>query len=272
MIALFAFFLDETYSETLLARKTARLRKETGNPALRSKLDSGLAVRDAFKLAISRPLKMLFLSPIVLIMSVVMAITYSYVYLLFTTITEVFEGQYGFGDGIVGLTYLGIGIGMFAGVVIFGIASDKHMKSIKAAGKEMRPEDRLPLLVPGSFCVPIGLLIYGWSARYNVFWFVPIFGTAFVGIGNMGTIVSCTGPLPLWTTLTRSVYRCPARPTSSTPSRCTPRAPSRPRPSCAPSSARCCPSPARPCTRRWDWGGETRCWPLSRWRLCLSRF
>ena len=38
---------------------------------------------------------MLFLSPIVLILSLMMAFTYGILYLLFTTITEVFEGKYG---------------------------------------------------------------------------------------------------------------------------------------------------------------------------------
>jgi hypothetical protein len=43
----------------------------------------------------------------------------------------------------------------------------------------MKPEDRLPLLIPGVFCVPVGLFIYGWTAKYHIFWFVPIFGTKF---------------------------------------------------------------------------------------------
>lgn len=58
---------------------------------------------------------MLVMSPIVAMMSLFMAIIYGYLYLLFTTLTEVFEGNYGFSPGAVGLTYLGIGIGMFVG-------------------------------------------------------------------------------------------------------------------------------------------------------------
>ena len=33
--------------------------------------------------------------------------------------------------------------------------------------------------------MPIGLLIYGWSAQYSVFWIVPIIGTALVGMGML---------------------------------------------------------------------------------------
>ncbi len=77
-----------------------------------------------------------------------MALVYGYLYLLFTTITEVFEGEYGFSPGSVGLTYLGIGIGCLLGVGIFGVASDKILKHMSAKGA-MKPEYRLPPMIPG---------------------------------------------------------------------------------------------------------------------------
>ena len=138
----------ETYPTVLLERKANRLRKETGNPKLKSKLASKLAYKDYFKLAIERPARLLVGSPIVLFTSVYVAIIYSYLYLLFTTITEVYESIYHFSPGIVGLTYLGFGIGCFLAVVIFGFASDRILKRMSAKG-EMKPEYRLPALIPG---------------------------------------------------------------------------------------------------------------------------
>ena len=100
-------------------------------------------------------MKLLCLSPIVLALSTFMAVVYGYLYLLFTTITQVFEGTYGFSAGNVGLTYLGIGSGSFIGLFIFGMASDRIMKAKSAAG-EMKPEYRLPPMIPGAWVVPIG--------------------------------------------------------------------------------------------------------------------
>lgn len=57
-------FLRETYAAVILERKVRRLRKETGNPLLRSKLDVGLSSADYFKKGIIRPLKMIAFSPI----------------------------------------------------------------------------------------------------------------------------------------------------------------------------------------------------------------
>ncbi|KAA6407354.1 MAG: MFS general substrate transporter [Lasallia pustulata] len=187
--SLFAIFaLRETYPPVLLERKASRLRKETGNASLRSKLDSGLSPRDFFKRSIVRPARMLIFSPIVLAMSVFMAVVYGYMYLLFTTITEVFEDGYHFSQGTVGLTYLGLGVGMIVGLITFGFASDRIVKKKSAKG-EMKPEYRLPPMIPGAFFIPAGLFWYGWSAQYRVHWISPIMGTSFVGIGMLATFM-----------------------------------------------------------------------------------
>ena len=183
------FILRESYAPTLLERKAARLRKEAGNQALRSKHDNGMMPAALFKHSIVRPMKMLLCSPIVLLLSIFMAIVYGYLYLLFTTITFVFESIYGFSAGVVGLTFLGIGVGMFAGLVVFGFGSDLIMRRAAARGV-MKPEHRIPPMIPGAFFVPLGLFLYGWSAEKHVFWFVPILGSSFVGAGLIGTFVS----------------------------------------------------------------------------------
>ena len=180
--------MRETYEPVLLQRHVNKLKQETGNQNLRSMLDSGISPKEYFRRAIIRPTKMLFLSPIVATLSVYMAIVYGYLYLLFTTLTLVFERDYGFSQGTVGLTYLGIGLGSFLGLMTFGFASDRIVKKMSAKG-EMKPEYRLPPLVPGSFCVPIGLFLYGWSVQKHLHWIVPIIGTAIVGLGLLAAFM-----------------------------------------------------------------------------------
>lgn len=186
-----AIILRESYTPVILEKKARRLRKETGNDALRSKLDRGLTPGKAFSMAIVRPVKLLFLSPIVLILSTLMAVVYGYLYLLFSTITIVFEFQYGFSQGTVGLSYIGIGVGMFIGLAIFGTLSDRILKA-KAGSGEMKPEYRLPVMFPGAVAIPIGLFLYGWTAQYGVHWIAPIIGTGFVGLGLIGTFMPIT--------------------------------------------------------------------------------
>lgn len=157
---------------------------------LRSKLDKGLPPREVFLRAIVRPTKMLLFSPICFLLSLYMAIVYGYLYLLFTTITALFQREYGFSQGSSGLAFLGIGIGMLLGLVVFGATSDKLVGFLaKKNGTERKPEYRLPMLMIGATIVPIGLLWYGWSAQYRLHYIMPIVGTGFVGAGLLATFM-----------------------------------------------------------------------------------
>jgi hypothetical protein len=99
--------MSETSGTIILERKAKRLRAETGNDKLVSKLDSGLTPAELFKFSIVRPTKMLFRSTICFAICLYMAITYAYLYILFTTFTAVFSTQYGWHGGILGLSFLG---------------------------------------------------------------------------------------------------------------------------------------------------------------------
>jgi hypothetical protein len=181
----------ESYALILLERKAARLRRETGNPNLRSKYDNGISPAEYFKRSLKRPMKMLIFCPTILALGLVMSLAYSYFYLLFTTFTSVFEETYHFAPNVVGLSYLGTGIGYLIGQFTYARLGDLILKKMAAKrGGELRPEYRLPLCCLGAFSIPIGFFWYGWSAQAKVFWIVPIIGTAFAGFGTSLLFVS----------------------------------------------------------------------------------
>lgn len=185
------FSLRESYAYVILDRKASRLRKETGNPNLRSVLDTGRSPKELFLFSIVRPTKMLFLSPIVFLLSLYTAVIYGYLYLLFTTMTEVFEMQYGFSQGSVGLAYLGIGIGSLLGLFVLGAISDRLLQRLtKSNGGVSKPEYRLPPMFVGSWLIPLALFWYGWTAEKKDAWILPIIGTGFLGVGMIITFVS----------------------------------------------------------------------------------
>lgn len=182
--------MQETYSPVLLERETQKLRKSTGDPNYRSKMAIPGTPGQLLIRAFIRPTKMTIRSPTVALFTLYMSVVYGYMYLLFTTITEVYEYSYGFSTGIAGLSFLGIGIGMMTGLVAFGATSDRRIRNIKAKGKEAPAEVRLEALVPAAIFVPIGLFWYGWSADKQIHWIMPIIGTGFVGLGVIGMFVS----------------------------------------------------------------------------------
>jgi MFS family permease len=184
-ITIMAFlFMRETYAYTILENKTKRLRKETGNPKLRSALDKGTTTKELFSLAMVRPTKMLLFAPIVSLLSLYMALVYGYLYLLFTAMPTLFEGEYHFSRGSVGLSYLGIGTGSILGLVIAGATSDPLVRYLaKRNGGDVKPEYRLPFMFIACLIIPAGLFLFGWSAEKKTHWILPIIGTSFLGCG-----------------------------------------------------------------------------------------
>ncbi|KAH7012469.1 major facilitator superfamily domain-containing protein [Microdochium trichocladiopsis] len=106
--ALCVDFLRETYAPVILRRRAARRRKEQGQPA---KVESLPMKEVAARMAstITRPLRLLVFSPIVLFLSLSAAFAFELLLLLFTGFAIVFKGQYGWSTGISGLAYVELG-------------------------------------------------------------------------------------------------------------------------------------------------------------------
>ena len=170
----------------LLGWKAARLRKETGNAALVSKMDRGLTPRQLFLRAIIRPTKLLIMSPIVLLLSLLCAFVFGLLFILFTTFPTVFEEQYHFSTGVSGLSYLGVGIGMAVSLAVFATVSDKLQRAL---GDSPTPEGRLKPMVWIMPAVPVGIFWYGWAAEKQTHWIVPIIGTSVFGFGFLWVIM-----------------------------------------------------------------------------------
>lgn len=180
----------ETYAAVLIRRKTERLSKELGRTDLRSAYEPNVervSVASAMKVGLKRPILLLVKSPIVLLLSLYMAIVYGLLYLFFTTIPSVFENQYGFSTGLSGLAYLGIGLGFGIGLVLYGVTNDRVvLKLTQRNGGKYEPEMRLPAMIMFACLLPISFFWYGWTVDKDVHWIVPIIGMMPFGIGMMG--------------------------------------------------------------------------------------
>ncbi|KAK6222631.1 hypothetical protein LQW54_000811 [Pestalotiopsis sp. IQ-011] len=195
-----AAFLRETYAAVILERKAARLRKQTKNTGYRSQMDRNMNVKQLFLRAIVRPCKILVFSPIVSALSLYMGVVYGYQYLLFSTFTKAFQAQYGFSTSIVGLTFLGLGVGNLIGLAVVSSLSEKLLRERSKVTEanpdgERKPEARLIPLEWSSLTLPAGLFLYGWTMQYQVHWVVPLIGTAIYGFGQLAVFLCITSYL-----------------------------------------------------------------------------
>jgi len=190
--------MRETYGPIVLERKVTRLRKTTGNMELQAKGYVKVSPFVHLGRGLSRPMKLLIFSPVVLLLSIYVAFIFGLMFLCFSTYSAVFINQYHFAVGVSGLTYLGQGIGMIIGLILFAILSDRILKARAATehNGEMTPEERLPLMVYFSPIIPIGFFWYGWTAQKKVQWMAPIIGTSFIGLGNLFVMVSTSCSCP----------------------------------------------------------------------------
>ena len=159
----------ETNPRVIIKWKVKRLQKELNRPDLRSCYDDNDArthtPRQILMNGILRPLKMLFLSPIVFLLSLYMAVVYGLLYLLFTTITQVFSETYKWQPDICGLAYIGLGVGFVGGIIVVAKISDATVvRMTKANNGVFEPEMRLPACIFFSCWVPITFFWYGWTA------------------------------------------------------------------------------------------------------------
>lgn len=100
----FAVF-RETYRVKILQRKAMRLRKETGNANFQSPQPEKTRLIGT----LVQPMRMLFSSVIVFVISFYTALTYGISYVILTTFAEIMQKTYGFGEGPLGLLFLGRG-------------------------------------------------------------------------------------------------------------------------------------------------------------------
>lgn len=110
---LFFITYRETYRVRILELKASHLRKKTGNQLLRSKYEfekGDLSKSRVLWKVILRPLKLLIFSPVVLLVGVCSAVGMSFVYVLITSLPEIYGKRYHMNKSVIGLTYWGIGV------------------------------------------------------------------------------------------------------------------------------------------------------------------
>ncbi|KAH0338792.1 putative caffeine resistance protein 5, partial [Aureobasidium melanogenum] len=192
-------FLPETSANNLLVRRTKRLRKLTGNQNLRCEAElmgEDMSVKDIVIMSLVRPFTLNFTEGIVFALNLYIALIYGLLYVWFESFVIVFIDIYGFNLGEEGLAYLGILIGAFAILPPFFLYLYKVLEPQFDDNGDLKPEKRLPPACVGAFMIPVCLFWFGWSARADIHWIMPIIGSAFFSMGSVLLFNSVLNYLP----------------------------------------------------------------------------
>lgn len=179
------FFLPETYPPVVLVEKAAEMRRRTLNWGIHARQEEiEVDFRELVTKNFSRPLRILFTEPIVLLLSLYMAFIYGLLYLFLTAYPIVFQQIHGMNPGVGGLPYFGMVIGMlFAGLFII-LQQPSYNRKLAANNNIPVPEWRLMPVIVGGVAFSGGLFWFGWSGyRSDIHWIVPTLSGLLSGFG-----------------------------------------------------------------------------------------
>ena len=179
------FIIPETYAPVLHQQRAARLRQETGNWALHALLDENRpTAKDIMWKYLLRPVQMLFLEPILLLITLYLAVIYGILYLFFEAFPVSFQEVRGWTNkGVAGLPFIGILVGMLLGVIlIIYQTKTRFARKLEKHGQAV-PEERLVPMMIASVLLPAGLFWFGWTSNPHVSWVPQVIGSVPIGMG-----------------------------------------------------------------------------------------
>ena len=110
------------------------------------------------------PSEMIVTEPILLLMSLYIALIYGLLYAFFFSFPVVFGEDYRWNDGLVGVTFCSVLIGLGLALFVTPRIERDYLRRAEAKGGHADPEDRLVGMMLGCWFVPISMFIFGWTS------------------------------------------------------------------------------------------------------------
>ena len=181
--------VPETYGPVLLRKTAKSLTRKTGK-VYTSALElnnGGVKASEIFSKTLKRPWVLLFWEPIVLIASVYLSIVYATIYMFLGAFPIVYQQERGWSEGVGGLAFLGLAVGMLIGLVYTILDNKRYAK----LGKAATPETRLPPGMLGAVALPVGMFAFAWTSYPSIHWSVSIILSAPFGFGSVLIFMAC---------------------------------------------------------------------------------
>jgi hypothetical protein len=128
---------------------------------------------------------MLVREPILVLVSLYLALVYGILYLFFEAYPISFQQGRGWNSGVGALPFIGILIGVIlAGITITIVTKTRFARKFKEHGRVI-PEERLPPMILGAFILPIGLFWFAWTSSPEITWVPQVIAGIPIGWGML---------------------------------------------------------------------------------------
>lgn len=195
VLALVTLLQPETYAPILLKWKAKRLRQLTGDDRYKAEVEiREEAFARRLLRSLYRPFLLTFSEPIIILIALYLTVIYVILFTFLTGYTFIFTDTYGFSEGLTGLSFIGIGIGLcFASLLvplIYHWAKTELPKIQEQGGTRLPPEFRLWYAMFGAPAIPISMLWMGWTAYPSISCWSPLAASVLFGYGILCVFIS----------------------------------------------------------------------------------
>lgn len=198
-LVLFAvvLFQPETYPQTLLKWKAQHLRSITGDDRYRAAIEirqETLFVR--LRRALYRPIFLTVREPIIILLALYLTVIYIVLFTFLDGYTYIFQETYGISQGLTGICFLNIVVGLFGASALVPIIYKWAKRDIKKiqeqGGDRLPPEFRLWFsMLGGSIAIPISLFWMAWTAYPHISIWSPLAAGVLFGYGILCVFITC---------------------------------------------------------------------------------
>jgi MFS family permease len=173
------FLMPETYKPIIMRKRLIKRGKK-----IRKTMGTLEFLTAIVFITLLKPIEMLFVEPIVLVFSIYTAFVFAVLFGFFEAFPVIFRGIYHMSLGVSGLPFLGVGLGLLLGAMLY-LCLDKFyffkkwddgyigMKDKNGKPISPTPESRLLPCKIGSVTFGPSLFWLAWTARYSVHWMAP---------------------------------------------------------------------------------------------------
>ncbi|KAJ9297746.1 hypothetical protein DTO271G3_3967 [Paecilomyces variotii] len=196
VLAIVVLTQPETYGPVLLKWKAQHLRRITGDKRYRAAIE----VRQTTFMrrllhALYRPFLLTMREPIIILVALYLTVIYIILFTFLTGYTFIFTDTYGFSQGLTGVCFVGISIGIFLGGLLVPFAMKKLKQDLARAQEQghsrVHPEVRLYFSMWGAPAIPVSLFWMGWTTRPDISPWSPLGASVLFGYGIICVFISC---------------------------------------------------------------------------------
>ena len=189
------FLQPETYAPILLKWKASHLRALTGDERYKAEVE----IREEtfllrLRKALYRPFLLTFREPVIMLLALYLTVIYIILFTFLNGYAFIFTETYGFSEGITGLSFIGIGIGLCLAsllVPFIYMFAKRDLAKIKTqGGTRLPPEFRLWFAMLGAPAIPISLFWMGWTAYPSISYWSPLVASVVFGYGILCVFIS----------------------------------------------------------------------------------